>query len=90
MSVSRSSGGVGKKVRLGQVQAVVATEHLSARVVHRMLKYKVDYHPLSVEEYEKHYREQQIKYLELKAAKLGFLLSPACAVSKNAVLGGKC
>lgn len=41
-----------------------------------MLKYKVEYEPLSVSEYEKRYREQQVKYLYKKAAKLGFLLSP--------------
>jgi hypothetical protein len=41
-----------------------------------MLKYKVEYTPLSVAEYEAHYREQQIKYLQRKAAKLGFQLAP--------------
>jgi len=65
-----------QKARLGPAQAVVATAHLIARVVYRMLKYQVEYEPLSVEEYEKHYRQQQIKYLERKAAKLGFQLSP--------------
>ena len=66
-----------QKARLGPAQALVATAHWIARVVYRMLKYQVEYEPLSVEEYEKHYREQQIKYLERKAAKLGFQLSPA-------------
>lgn len=70
-----------QKARLGPAQAAVATAHLIARVVYRMLKYQVEYEPLSVEEYEKHYCEQQIIYLERKAAKLGFLLSPACTVS---------
>lgn len=50
------------------VSTVVATAHLIARVVYRMLKYQVEYEPLSMEEYEKHYREQQIKYLERKTA----------------------
>jgi hypothetical protein len=63
----------------------VATAHRMARVVYRMLtlaphasagEYKVEYEPLSVAEYEKHYREQQIKYLEKKAAKFGFQLAP--------------
>jgi len=53
----------------------VATAHLVARVVYRMLKYQVEYEPLSVQEYEKHYREQQIKYLEKKAAGFGFQLT---------------
>lgn len=65
-----------QKARLGPAQAAVATAHLIARVVYRMLKYKVEYEPLSVAEYEKHYREQQIKYLERKAAKFGFQLAP--------------
>lgn len=65
-----------QKARLGPAQAAVATAHLIARVVYRMLKYKVEYEPLSVAEYEAHYREQQIKYLQKKAAKLGFQLTP--------------
>ena len=47
-----------------------------ARVVYKMLKYKIEYEPLSLEAYEAHYREQQIKYLQKKAAKLGFQLAP--------------
>ena len=65
-----------QKARLGPAQAVVATAHAIARVVYRMLKYKVEYEPLSVSEYEKRYREQQLKYLHKKAEKLGFLLTP--------------
>jgi hypothetical protein len=68
-----------QKARLGPAQAAVATAHLIARVVYRMLKYQVEYEPLSVQEYEKHFREQQIKYLQRKAARLGFQLSPAIA-----------
>ena len=62
--------------RLGPGQAAVATAHLIARVVYKMLKYKVEYEPLSVAEYEARYREQQIKYLQKKAAKFGFQLAP--------------
>lgn len=47
-----------------------------ARVVYRMLKYKVEYEPLSVAEYEKHYQNQQLKYLQKKAAKFGLQLVP--------------
>lgn len=65
-----------QKARLGPAQATVATAHLIARVVYRMLKYHVEYEPLSTQEYEQHYREQQIKYLERKASKLGFQLAP--------------
>lgn len=65
-----------QKARLGPGQAAVATAHLIARVVYKMLKYKVEYEPLSVAEYEARYREKQIQYLQKKAAKLGFQLSP--------------
>jgi hypothetical protein len=63
------------KSRLGPAQATVATAHFIARVVYRMLKYQVEYEPLNVSEYENRYRDQQIKYLEKRAAKFGFLLS---------------
>ena len=66
-----------QKSRLGPAQAAVATAHLMARLVYKMLKYKVEYEPLSVAQYEQHYREQQLKYLHKKAAKLGFQLVPA-------------
>lgn len=41
-----------------------------------MLKYKVEYDAISVEEYEKKYQKQQLKYLKKKAAKLGYQLVP--------------
>jgi transposase len=63
--------------RLGPAQATVATAHAIARVVYRMLKYKVEYDPLSVNAYQKQYEEQQVKYMRKKAAKLGFQLIPA-------------
>ncbi len=65
------------KARLGPAQAAVATAHRIAGVYYRMLKYKVEYQPLSMEQYEAKYRQQQIKYLQKKAAKLGLQLSPA-------------
>ena len=52
-------------------QATVACAHAIARVVYRMLKYKVEYDQIDVTEYEKKYEEQQIKYMKKKAAKLG-------------------
>ena len=70
-----------QKARLGPAQAAVATAHLIARVVYRMLKYRVEYEPLSVVQYELHYRAQQIRYLQKKAAKFGFQLTPSLAVS---------
>jgi len=63
--------------RLGPAQATVATAHAIARVVYRMLKYQVEYEPLNVNEYQKRYEEQQIRYMKRKAAKFGFQLIPA-------------
>ena len=70
-----------QKARLGPAQAAVATAHQIAKVIYRMLKYQVEYEPLSTQEYENRYREQQIKYLVKKAAKFGFHLAPVSAVS---------
>jgi transposase len=67
------------KARLGPAQATVATAYAIARVVYRMLKYKVEYDPLSVNEYQKQYEEQQIKYMRKRAAKLGYQLLPVPA-----------
>ena len=64
------------KSRLDKAQATVATAHAIARVVYRMLKYKVEYETISVEEYEQKYKDQQIKYMKKKAAKFGFQLVP--------------
>ena len=63
--------------RLGPAQATVATAHAIARVVYKMLKYKVEYDPLSVNEYQKKYEEQQVKYMRKRAAKFGYQLIPA-------------
>jgi transposase len=64
------------RARLGPSQATVATAHAIARVVYRMLKFKVEYEPLSLNEYQKYYEAQQIKYMRKKAAKFGFQLVP--------------
>ncbi len=64
------------KGRLDKAQATVATAHAIARVVYRMLKYKVEYEKIDVEEYEKKYKNQQIKYMKKKAEKFGFQLVP--------------
>lgn len=65
------------KARLGPAQAAVATAHMIARVYYRMLKDKVEYQPLTAQEYEQKFRSQQLKYLKKKAARLGFQLTPA-------------
>jgi transposase len=65
------------RTRLGPAQATVATAHAIARVVYKMLKYKVEFDPLSVNEYQAKYEEQQVKYMKKRAAKLGYQLIPA-------------
>ena len=67
------------RARLGPAQATVATAYAIARVVYHMLKYKVEYDPLSVNEYQKQYEEQQLKYMRKRAAKLGYQLLPVPA-----------
>lgn len=64
------------KGRLDKAQATVATAHAIARVVYRMLKYKVEYEKIDVEAYEQKYKDQQIKYMKKKAEKFGFQLVP--------------
>ena len=72
------------KSRLGPAQATVATAHKIARTVYHMLKFQLEYQTISATEYEQHFREREIKYLQRKAAQLGFALSPS-TVSANAV-----
>ncbi len=56
------------KARLGPAQAIVATAHLLACIVYRMLKFKMEYQVIRAEEYEQRFRERQIKDLQRKAA----------------------
>lgn len=65
------------KSRLGSAQAVVATAHKIAQVVYRLLKFKIDDQAVSAQEYDRRFREREIRYLQRKAAKLGFTLSPS-------------
>ena len=65
------------KGRLGPAQALVATAHKIARTVYHMLKDRVPYHDIGAAEYNKRFRERELKYLQKKAAKLGYTLSPA-------------
>ena len=38
--------------------------------------FKVDYQAIITQEYDQRFREREIRYLQRKAAKLGFTLSP--------------
>jgi transposase len=70
-----------KKSQIGPAQAIVATAHMIARVVYFMLKNQVPYEHVSAASFDQRYREQQIRSLHRKAAKLGFQLTPISAVS---------
>ena len=81
-SVSRSHCAFGAfyrrmKGRLGPAQALVATAHKIARTVYHMLKNRVPYHDIGAAEYNQRFREREMHYLQKKAAKLGYTLSPA-------------
>ena len=65
------------KARLGPAQAIVATAHLIARIVYRMLKFKMEYQAMCAEQYEQQFRAREIKYLQRKATRLGLILAPA-------------
>lgn len=62
--------------QLGPAQALVATAHKIARTVYFMLKYKVPFEDIGAEGYETQQRERELVYLQRKAAKLGFDLTP--------------
>jgi transposase len=64
------------RARLGPQQATVATAYKIARIVYSMLKERTPFEAASAEAYDQQYREREIKYLERKAAKLGFDLAP--------------
>jgi transposase len=65
------------KGRLGPAQALVATAHKIARTVYHMLKHRVPYYDIGAAEYNQRFREREMHYLQKKAAKLGYKLSPA-------------
>lgn len=67
------------RARIGPAQATVATARMIACVVYRMLKYQIEYDPLSVNEYQQQYEAQQIRYMQKRAAKFGYQLVPALA-----------
>jgi transposase len=63
------------KGRLGPAQALGATAHKMARIVYHMLKDQVPYSDMGAAEYNKRFRECESRYLQKKAAKLGYTLS---------------
>jgi transposase len=62
--------------RLGPPKAITAMAAKQARLVYRMLQYGQEYVDKGAAIYEQKYREQQIRFLEKKAAQNGFALVP--------------
>jgi hypothetical protein len=64
------------KGRLGPAQALGATAHTLARTVYPLLKEREPSPDIGAAEYNKRWREREMKYLQKKAAQLGYTLSP--------------
>jgi len=62
------------RTKLGEPKAIVAMAAKLARQIYRMLRYGQEYVDRGTAEYEKKYRQQQIKLLAKKAAQHGFAL----------------
>jgi transposase len=61
----------------GAPKAITATAHKLAQIIYFMLKRRVPYQALDAAYYEKQHREKTIRYLQRKAASLGFRLETA-------------
>jgi hypothetical protein len=90
-SVIRADGAFGAfyrrlKGRPGPAQALVATAHKIARTVYHMLQDRVPYHDIGAAEYNQRFRERELKYLQKKAAKLGYTLSLASPITPQSEL----
>jgi transposase len=66
--------------RLGTGKAITATAHKLARLVYAMLTKGEDYVERSEAQYEDQMKDRTLRYLERKAATLGFRLEPNVAV----------
>lgn len=62
------------KARLGPAKAIVATARKLACIFYRMMKFKIEYKDITAEEYDKNFKERQIKNLKKRAQTLGFKL----------------
>jgi transposase len=81
-SVSRQQDGFGayyrrQRARLGPAKAIVATAHKIARVFYHVLKHRVPFEPISLEQFDQQVQQREIANLKKKAAKLGFTVLPA-------------
>ena len=60
--------------RLGPAKAITATARKLACLIYRMLRYGMEYVDAGQQEYERRYREQQLKSLKTRAAAFGYAL----------------
>lgn len=67
------------RTKLGAPKAITAMAHRLARLTYRMLKYGQRYVDKGAEYYEQKYRNQQLQFLQKKAAQLGFRITEAQA-----------
>ncbi len=85
-SVARSDTAFGAyfrrmRAKLGPQQATVATAHKIARVVYHLLKEHTPFAETTIAEYTQQCHDRELRYLERKAAKLGYTLAPNAAIS---------
>ena len=65
------------RARLGAPKAITAAAHKLARIIYRMLKYKVNYQETGADYYDAIYKERLLSNLEKKAREMGFILTLA-------------
>jgi len=70
------------RARLGAPKAITAMAHHLARLIYRLLRFGTQYHDKGVEQYERKYRETEMKWLQKQAAKLNMQLIPTGALTK--------
>jgi transposase len=58
------------KSKGGQKYAIVATANKIARIYYRMVRYKQEFNPVQLEQYQQKYKQAKIAYLERKLAQL--------------------
>jgi hypothetical protein len=80
-SVARRDSALGAyfrrmRAKLGPQQATVATAHKIARVVYHLLKEHEAFEKTTALEYDQQCHVRDLQYLQRKAAKLGYALTP--------------
>jgi transposase len=58
------------KAKGGQKYAIVATANKIARIYYKMVRYKLEFNPVELEQYQQKYKRAKIAYLERKLSQL--------------------